>query len=146
MFKYHVESWNYNCGIEALCTMEAGKTLYMLLSKWCLMYMLEKNLLKHTSFDPLSSNYLHTLQAYNGVTHQKVLHRHYMGKMFYCTILKPSKKFSQALQKLLHHFLMLQCQQWHPLAPILLPTLPSLLQCPLHYLLLIVLKNPKPKL
>jgi hypothetical protein len=44
---YHVESRNYNCSIEALCTMEVWKTLYIILSKWCLMYMLEKNLLKH---------------------------------------------------------------------------------------------------
>jgi hypothetical protein len=44
---YHVESQNYNCSIEALCTIEVGKTLYMILSKWCSMYMLEKNILKH---------------------------------------------------------------------------------------------------
>ncbi len=92
------------------------------------MYMLEKKSLKALCFNPLirPKQFTH-LQAYIGVTHQRVLHRHYTSKMFCNTILRPSIKLSQALQKLLHHFLMSQCQQWHPFAPLLLPTFLPLL-------------------
>jgi hypothetical protein len=59
--------------------------------------------------------------------------QHHKNKaMFCCTSERLNKEFSQALQKLFHHFLMPQCQQWHPLTPLLLPTFPPLLQHPLH--------------
>ncbi len=51
-----------------------------------------------------------------------------MGKMLCSTNLRPSKELSQVPQKLIHHFLMPQCQQWHgPFTLLLLPTLPPFL-------------------
>ncbi len=72
-------------------------------------------------FNPLRPHYLHT---YKPTSHQIVIHRHYVGKMLCHIILRPSKELSQVPQKLLHHFLMPQCQQWHgPFALFSLPTL-----------------------
>jgi hypothetical protein len=59
--------------------------------------------------------------------------QHHKSKtMLCCTSKRLGKEFIEALQKLLHHFLMPQCQQWHPFIPLLLPTFPPFLQRPLH--------------
>ncbi len=98
-----------------------------------MMYMLEKNLLKHCALIHLAQT-TYTPTSLHRCHPSKILHRRYMGKMFCPIILRPSKELSQALQKLLHHFLMPQCQQWHPFTPLLLPTLLPYFQCPLCFL------------